>query len=47
VLVMHQERVVRLPGCPQDDDLCPLATLRRNYADSVERCDFEALCQAA
>ncbi|XP_062141359.1 multiple inositol polyphosphate phosphatase 1-like isoform X2 [Drosophila sulfurigaster albostrigata] len=47
VLVMHQERVVRLPGCPQDDDLCPLSTLRRNYADSVERCDFEALCQAA
>ncbi|EDW62317.2 multiple inositol polyphosphate phosphatase 1 [Drosophila virilis] len=47
VLVMHQERAVRLPGCPQDDDLCPLSTLRRNYADSVERCDFEALCQAA
>ncbi|KAL7743894.1 hypothetical protein ACLKA6_003121 [Drosophila palustris] len=47
VLVMHQERVVRLPGCPQDDDLCPLKTLRRIYADSVERCDFEALCQQA
>ncbi|XP_017089699.2 multiple inositol polyphosphate phosphatase 1 [Drosophila bipectinata] len=45
VLVLHQERVVRLPGCPQDKDLCPLATLRRIYADSVERCDFEELCQ--
>lgn len=47
VLAMHQERVIRLPGCPQDEDLCPLSTLRANYADSVERCDFEALCQAA
>ncbi|XP_017146615.1 multiple inositol polyphosphate phosphatase 1 [Drosophila miranda] len=45
VLVLHQERAVRLPGCPQDEDLCPLATIRRLYADSVERCDFEALCQ--
>ncbi|EDW05961.1 multiple inositol polyphosphate phosphatase 1 isoform X2 [Drosophila mojavensis] len=47
ILAMHQERVIRLPGCPQDDDLCPLSRLRANYVDSVEHCDFEALCQAA
>ncbi|XP_017030500.1 multiple inositol polyphosphate phosphatase 1 isoform X2 [Drosophila kikkawai] len=45
VVVLHQERVVRLPKCPQDQDLCPLAMLRRIYADSVENCDFEELCR--
>ncbi|XP_020805718.1 multiple inositol polyphosphate phosphatase 1 [Drosophila serrata] len=45
VLVLHQERVVRLPKCPQDKDLCPLSTLRRIYANSVENCDFEELCR--
>ncbi|XP_030381089.1 multiple inositol polyphosphate phosphatase 1 [Scaptodrosophila lebanonensis] len=47
VLVMHQERAVRLPGCPQDSNLCPLRTLRRLYADDAEQCDFEALCRIA
>ncbi|XP_039496825.1 multiple inositol polyphosphate phosphatase 1 [Drosophila santomea] len=45
VLVLHQERVVRLPGCPQDKDLCPLATLRRIYAKSVDHCDREEMCR--
>lgn len=45
VLVLHQERVVRLPGCPQDKDLCPLATLRRIYANSVDHCDREKMCR--
>ncbi|EDW52981.1 multiple inositol polyphosphate phosphatase 1 [Drosophila sechellia] len=45
VLVLHQERVVRLPGCPQDQDLCPLATLRRIYANSVDHCDRENMCR--
>ncbi|XP_037726994.1 multiple inositol polyphosphate phosphatase 1 [Drosophila subpulchrella] len=45
VLVLHQERVVRLPGCPQDKDLCPLATLRRLYAKSVDHCNVEELCR--
>jgi len=45
VLVLHQERVVRLPGCPQDRDLCPLATLRRLYAKSVDHCNVEELCR--
>ncbi|XP_017852801.1 multiple inositol polyphosphate phosphatase 1 isoform X2 [Drosophila busckii] len=46
VLVLHQERVVHLPGCAPHEDLCALSRLRANYADSVERCDFETLCQA-
>ncbi|XP_016976716.1 multiple inositol polyphosphate phosphatase 1 [Drosophila rhopaloa] len=45
VLVLHQERVVRLPKCPQDKDLCPLATLRRSFAKSVDHCDVEELCR--
>ncbi|XP_017054892.2 multiple inositol polyphosphate phosphatase 1 [Drosophila ficusphila] len=45
VLVLHQERVVRLPSCPQDMDLCPLGTLRRIFAKSVENCDVKELCR--
>ncbi|XP_015031938.2 multiple inositol polyphosphate phosphatase 1 [Drosophila willistoni] len=45
VLVLHQEQVVHLPGCPQDNDLCPLATLRLLFRESIENCDFDTLCQ--
>ncbi|XP_017064132.1 multiple inositol polyphosphate phosphatase 1 [Drosophila eugracilis] len=45
VLVMHQERVVRLPKCPQDEDLCPMAKLRSIFAKSVDHCDVEEMCR--
>uniref|UniRef100_A0A1I8PYE6 Multiple inositol polyphosphate phosphatase 1 n=1 Tax=Stomoxys calcitrans TaxID=35570 RepID=A0A1I8PYE6_STOCA len=44
VLTMHQERVIHIPGCPQDSDLCSLSTLRQLFADSVDNCNFEEMC---
>lgn len=45
VLTMHQERIVHLPGCPQDSDLCSLNTLRQLYAAaSLDNCNFDEMC---
>ncbi|KAF4520064.1 hypothetical protein B566_EDAN007920 [Ephemera danica] len=39
VLMLHQERVVNLPGCPKDK-LCPLDVLRKNFPI----CNFDKIC---
>ncbi|XP_073834052.1 multiple inositol polyphosphate phosphatase 2 [Musca autumnalis] len=44
VLTMHQERIVHIPGCPQDNDLCSLNTLRQLFAASVDNCNFDEMC---
>ncbi|XP_054727026.1 multiple inositol polyphosphate phosphatase 1-like isoform X2 [Anastrepha obliqua] len=44
VLTLHQERPIRLPGCPQDQDLCSLTTLKKQYTQNVSNCDLEELC---
>lgn len=47
IMVMHQERVVRLPGCPSNDDLCPLNVFTEIYRDSIDesKCNFEDVCR--
>ncbi|XP_055842757.1 multiple inositol polyphosphate phosphatase 1 [Episyrphus balteatus] len=47
VLTLHQERVVRLPGCPKDKDLCSLKEMRRVFRNSIERCNFNEMCDIA
>ncbi|KAJ6636219.1 Multiple inositol polyphosphate phosphatase 1 [Pseudolycoriella hygida] len=47
VLVMHQEQIVTLPGCPSDTDLCSLATIRKTFEGSLNECDFDDLCENA
>lgn len=44
VLTLHQERVVHIPGCPVDNDLCSLATLRKLFAHSLDNCNFNEMC---
>ncbi|XP_061402196.1 multiple inositol polyphosphate phosphatase 1-like [Musca vetustissima] len=44
VLTMHQERIVHIPGCPQDSDLCSLNTLRQLFATSLDNCNFDEMC---
>lgn len=44
VLTLHQERVVRIPGCPENEDLCSLKVMKRVFKDSIERCDFNDMC---
>lgn len=44
LLAMHQERIIRLPGCPQDKDLCPLNTFIENYREQIENCRFNEIC---
>lgn len=43
ILTMHQERIVRLPGCSQD--LCPLESFQSIYRDHLENCHFNEICQ--
>ncbi|VEN59241.1 unnamed protein product [Callosobruchus maculatus] len=43
VLTLHQERVVRLPSCP-NSDLCSINQINKYYANSIQGCDFETLC---
>lgn len=45
VLTMHQERIVTIPGCPEEG-LCKLSTLKTIFKDSLE-CDFDGICQLA
>lgn len=45
ILFMHQERIIRLPGCPQDKDLCPLRDLIKHHQDKIENCNFNQICE--
>uniref|UniRef100_T1H3T8 Uncharacterized protein n=1 Tax=Megaselia scalaris TaxID=36166 RepID=T1H3T8_MEGSC len=44
VLTMHQERIVNIPGCTLDNDLCSLSTLKNIFEDSLN-CNFDEICQ--
>ncbi|XP_004524101.2 multiple inositol polyphosphate phosphatase 1 [Ceratitis capitata] len=44
ILTLHQERPIRLPGCPQDQDLCSLKTLKEKYNRYLTSCDLEEIC---
>ncbi|XP_067638914.1 multiple inositol polyphosphate phosphatase 1 [Eurosta solidaginis] len=44
VLTLHQERPIRLPGCPQNEDFCSLKTFKEEYTKNISNCDFEELC---
>ncbi|XP_065217797.1 multiple inositol polyphosphate phosphatase 1-like [Planococcus citri] len=44
ILTLHQERPVKLPGCPTSEDLCPLNIIEEIYAKSLTSCDFDAMC---
>ena len=41
---MHQERPVKLPGCPAEG-LCPIEKLMKTYKKSFYNCDFEETCK--
>ncbi|KAK0174779.1 hypothetical protein PV327_010509 [Microctonus hyperodae] len=42
ILVMHQERIVQLPGCPHGAP-CPISVLKKHYP--VEKnCNFDEIC---
>lgn len=43
MLILHQERPVILPGCPEYD-LCPLSVLERNYNNTRNNCNFNEIC---
>lgn len=45
LLFMHQERIVRLPGCPQDRDLCPLSVFVRRHKEKIDNCLFDDICE--
>ncbi|XP_065363936.1 multiple inositol polyphosphate phosphatase 1 [Calliphora vicina] len=44
VLTLHQEQVVHIPGCPVNNDLCSLNTLRKLFAHSLDNCNFNEMC---
>ncbi|CAG5089520.1 Similar to MINPP1: Multiple inositol polyphosphate phosphatase 1 (Pongo abelii) [Cotesia congregata] len=44
ILVMHQERIVNLPGCPKNSP-CPLAVMQDKYPDEEDECQFEKICR--
>ncbi|XP_015598443.1 multiple inositol polyphosphate phosphatase 1 [Cephus cinctus] len=43
ILVMHQERIVHLPGCPKNMP-CPLSIMKNLYPDNEEECQFDTMC---
>lgn len=45
VLAMHQEKVVHIPGCPSDEDLCSLATIKKIFEWSLNQCNFDEFCE--
>lgn len=45
LLFMHQERIIRLPGCPQDQDLCPLSAFVEYHKEKIESCRFNEICE--
>lgn len=42
-MLLHQERQVFIPGCPQDD-LCPLETFKEIFHSSIHDCNFDEMC---
>ncbi|XP_063973930.1 multiple inositol polyphosphate phosphatase 1 [Diachasmimorpha longicaudata] len=44
ILVMHQERIINLPGCPENVP-CPLTTMKDKYPDNDDECPFEEMCK--
>ncbi|XP_077302918.1 multiple inositol polyphosphate phosphatase 2 isoform X2 [Arctopsyche grandis] len=42
VLVLHQERPVRLPEC--EEELCPLVTILKARKESLIKCDIKKMC---
>jgi len=44
VMLMHNERVVRLPACPEED-MCDLNTLKDFYKNALSNCDLKKICQ--
>ncbi len=45
VLAMHQEKVIHIPGCPEDTDLCSLATFKKIFEESLYQCNFDDFCE--
>ncbi|KAJ8939141.1 hypothetical protein NQ318_010896 [Aromia moschata] len=43
ILTMHQETVIRLPSCP-NTDLCEIEKINAFYSESINGCNFKALC---
>ncbi|ENN71133.1 multiple inositol polyphosphate phosphatase 1 [Dendroctonus ponderosae] len=43
VLTMHQENIIKLPCCPESD-LCEYEKIYDFYSESIESCDFDAMC---
>lgn len=44
VLLLHQERIVRFPFCP-DTDLCDLSRIKEVFTESLDQCNFEDFCE--
>ncbi|XP_067009496.2 multiple inositol polyphosphate phosphatase 1-like [Anabrus simplex] len=44
VLTMHQEEIVRIPGCEEHQELCPLDLFSKSIQDYIDGCNFELLC---
>ncbi|KAJ8975347.1 hypothetical protein NQ317_000275 [Molorchus minor] len=43
ILTLHQEKVVRLPSCP-NSDLCDIKEVISYYSESIEHCDLTSMC---
>ncbi|XP_075221008.1 multiple inositol polyphosphate phosphatase 1-like isoform X2 [Lycorma delicatula] len=46
VLILHQERPVRIPGCPDGYDLCPLNRILDIFDNSIKNCNFNEMCSS-
>ncbi|KAK3930957.1 Multiple inositol polyphosphate phosphatase 1 [Frankliniella fusca] len=44
ILTLHQERPVRLAGCPPEEDLCSLETFKKVFSMSIQDCNFQSMC---
>ncbi|KAJ8679356.1 hypothetical protein QAD02_015143 [Eretmocerus hayati] len=43
ILVLHQERPIRIPGCPSEVP-CPMKMMKDNLPDSEQECPFDHMC---
>lgn len=43
MLVLHQERPIRLPGC-LESDLCDFNKFVDTFKESINNCDFDVMC---
>jgi hypothetical protein len=41
---MHQERIIKLPGCPDKQDLCDVQTFSDVLSEKIQSCHFEQMC---